>query len=72
MLTNETTVEDLESELTTSIRVSVDPTDFTPTVLMPRAEIDVDPSVELEDVTAEPSASAVVVEAIPVTSTRPT
>ena len=68
MLTNETAIEDLASEFTTSIRVSVDPTGFTPTVLTPRAEIiDADPSVELEDVTTEPS--AVVVEAIPVITT---
>ena len=51
MLTHETDVEDLASEFTTSIRVSVDPTVFTPTVLTPEVA---DLTIEEVDPIAEP------------------
>ena len=56
MLTHETVIEDLSSEFTTSIRVSVDPTVFTPTVLRTHEEVvDVETSAEPADVIAEPA-----------------
>ena len=67
MLVHDTTVEDLVSEFTTSIRVSIDPTGFTPTVLTPIEDSAAvgNHTTEAVDLVAE--TSTVITEPIPAT-----